>query len=481
MRSFRRGAVAVRSAALIVVALAGCAEVLPPDGHVILYVDADAPLPNAPGSIPVAGAPAALFDRVRVELFAPDGATPCDGCVREFDLDQETVRGGATFKIVAADGASRARLLLFRGTPLGPEPAPQSTIELVMQLPELPSEGAVEVTAFLPTEALGVPIGSLDEPVPAALGWSGAGHAGDWKPAQRVPCVGDARPGEVCIPGGAYWMGHRTMVGLPGRWAANVERLVVVSPFWMDSTEVTVSQFRDVMTTPFESTGTNGAIPWTGHYATSPDDPILDSCTFTVAPEPAHDRLPVNCVWRRAAEAFCANKGSRLPTEAEFEFVAGAFESRLHVWGSDEPSCDDAVWGRSTVVPHKTGDASPCVAEGAIALPLELFDAEGTVRAGRDRVEIEGGTVFDLAGNVGEWTSDTFNEPWEACWNREGSQVFVNPSCAIPGEEGEGYHAVRGGLWYGPAALTRAAARYAQSPDPGVHTGFRCVRSATAP
>jgi formylglycine-generating enzyme len=489
MRPPRRGADAVRSptsAALLAVfaVLGGCVEDLPPVGHVVVYLDTDAPLPSPPGATTVRGAPAPLFDRVRVELFAPGAAAPCGGCVREFDLDEAMVRDGASLTVVAADGAGtapRARLRLFRGTPLGPDPAPESTVELVIQLPEIGPDGGVAVTAFLPTDAVGVPIGTLDAPAPATRGWSGSGHAGEWKPARRVPCVGEAQPGEVCIPGGAYWMGDRRLVGLPDTWAANVERLVVVSPFWMDAAEITVREFRDAMTTEFEDTGTRGAVPWTGHYGTSNDDEISDFCTYTAAPEEAHDRLPVNCVWPGAAEAYCAKRGARLPTEAEIELVSGDFASRIHPWGADEPSCDDAVWGRSNVLPSSPDSVSPCAAPGEVVLPVALFDAAGMPRPSRDRVELENGTVFDLAGNLSELTSDRFNEPWEACWNRPGSQVLVDPVCTTPGEEGEGARAVRGGFWFGPSYLTRAAVRFAQQEAPGIQTGLRCVRSASSP
>jgi formylglycine-generating enzyme required for sulfatase activity len=394
--------------------------------------------------------------------------------VREFDLDEAMVRSGASLTVVAADPAGtapRARLRLFRGAPLGPDPAPQATVELVLQLPEIPPSGGTIVTAFLPTDAVGNPIGSLEAPARPRPGWSGSGSPGSFPLARRVPCQGEAHPGEVCIRGGAYWMGNRTLTGLPGKWSANVERLVVVSPFWIDAAEVTVEAFR--------AAAIPGAFTWSGTYENDPLAPT-NACTFTAAPDPSHDLLPVNCVSQDAAIGFCAAKGAMLPTEGQFEFVAGDFASRLHPWGVDEPGCDDAVWGRSNIVPHAPGDVSPCMPPDEIALPLALVRADGTTRPGRDRVEVDDGTVFDLAGNLTEWTRDLFNEPWEACWNRAGSQVFVDPVCLTEGEEGHAY-ATRGGIWFGPSYLTRAAARFAQQPAQAIQTGIRCVRPANAP
>jgi formylglycine-generating enzyme len=449
--------------ALAWAALPSCADELPPLGHVVVHVDTDAPLPPAPGEAP--SGPWFLFDRVRIDVFEAGADEPCRECTREFDLDERTVREGASFTIVAPVGtAPRARFRLFRGVPLGPDPAAESTVELVVRMPPVPSEGAVDVTALLATESVGAPTGTLDEPEEATLGWGGAGRPGSWRPALRAPCAGSPRPGEVCIPGGAFWMGNRSMPVLPGRPDANVERLVALSPFFMDVAEVTVKAFRDA--------GIEGVIRWSGEYGTGW---FADNCTFTAEPDDTHDALPVNCVTHAAATSYCAEKGARLPSEAEYEFVAGVFASQIHPWGTDEPTCADAVWGR----PYAASGSAPPVAQCFVPLsqsgPAALFDARGAPRPGRDRAELTDGAVFDLAGNVREWTRDL---SLASCWTRTGGQLFVDPECAGDPRPG-GAHIVRGGSWRDPAFYTRAALR--QEMVDTMHTtdvGFRCVRAA---
>src|SRR6185436_82728 len=98
-------------------------------------------------------------------------------------------------------------------------------------------EGSIDVTVFLPTDAVGRPIGTLDDPIPADLRAPGISAVGTWPGARRVPCQGMANPGEVCVPGGAFWMGNPLLsVG-----DATRQRLVVLSPFFIDSAEVTVA------------------------------------------------------------------------------------------------------------------------------------------------------------------------------------------------------------------------------------------------
>ena len=71
-----------------------------------------------------------------------------------------------------------------------------------------------------------------------------------WPSAVRVPCAGSAAAGEVCVPGGAYWMGNAKLTGEGTGDAADRLRLVVVPPFFLDATEVTVGRVRAAGATP---------------------------------------------------------------------------------------------------------------------------------------------------------------------------------------------------------------------------------------
>lgn len=80
---------------------------------------------------------------------------------------------------------------------------------------------------------------------------------------------------------------------------------------------------------------------------------------------------PVNCVDLKQAEAFCASRGARLPTDAEWSRVAGTS--------------------------RRTDKDGVCASTG---LPRQ-----GTCSTTRRNVDDDGRGVIDLLGNVAEWTS----------------------------------------------------------------------------
>jgi serine/threonine-protein kinase len=107
-------------------------------------------------------------------------------------------------------------------------------------------------------------------------------------------------------------------------------------------------------------------------------------------PAPGTDDDPVTLVSWYGATAYCADRHGRLPTEQEWEFAARGPEGRAFPWGDDPPGTGVAY----AAAPCGAGErgAGECAAA-----------AVGTSPADRTR---EG--VFDLAGNVGEWTASSF-------------------------------------------------------------------------
>jgi formylglycine-generating enzyme required for sulfatase activity len=302
---------------------------------------------------------------------------------------------------------------------------------------------------------------------------------GTWAQAQRVACNGDAKPSEVCIPGGAYWMGNPQVRDAP-LTAADQQRLVVLDPFFMDDHEMTVGEFRALLPGP------NHAIPWSGSSAGAAFE---DYCRWTDAPGP-FEAYPINCVGYPAARQVCQKKGGDLPSEAAFEYVAGALESRLYPWGEDEPSCDDAVFARAGVgVLVNTPSLCHAKAGSDEGGPVPLVpnaDASALRAAGRvrARLDLPTGSLWDIAGNVGEYMLDAYATQSDTCWSD--SKIYVNPVCDKPTpniatDPTADLRSVRGGAWTNEQRTLRAAARDAQRVDKGYNhefVGFRCVRPA---
>ena len=447
-------------------ALGACSDTLPPRGQVLLYFDTDAPVP-------------ALFDGLTVDVYKPGDSAPCALCTRSFALTEAMFHQPAGVSIgipLPPDQKGwivRARLFTSSATLTGriPEPtggvAPPSVIDVFASLPAIAETGIVERTLSLHVDDVGVPVGGLDAPVETRPGRE-ATTVGSWQGAISVPCKGTARADEVCVPGGAFWMGNPRIVEtrVPGAapgyiaGASDTRRLVVVSPFFLKRTEVTVGEFRKVPSPPSEVT------PWSG---LSTGNGLDDYCTYTTVPGSRED-LPVNCVQRVAAQAYCKAWGGAFPTEAQFEFVGSRSGAALFPWGSlDEPTCDDACFGRSG-----WGRYSNLIARCQPAIP-----PGGPVPVGSkslDRVHFAEGDAVDLGGNLSEFMIDRWNRQDEPCWAKPG--ILVDPLCTAISVDGPAW-SVRGGAWHQEAFALAAARRtgLSSSITYGLHDlGFRCAR-----
>jgi len=211
----------------------------------------------------------------------------------------------------------------------------------------------------------------------------------------------------------------------------------------VDATEVTVAGFRACVAAA-------ACKPLAGetHFAgLRPDatDAVRETCV-AAGSDPS---LPVNCVERAAAAAFCAWRGGRLPTDAEWLMVALGRDAdeRRAPWGalpldaSRANVCDDAcvAWAEDVGLlraPAIGGD------DGASTLaPVGSYPTG----ASPDR-------VLDLFGNVGEWTAT----------DRAGSAL------------------VRGGSFMTTAERALREPRLADPRAASVEIGFRCVATASA-
>ncbi|MGA8576362.1 MAG: formylglycine-generating enzyme family protein [Candidatus Cybelea sp.] len=173
---------------------------------------------------------------------------------------------------------------------------------------------------------------------------------------------------------------------------------------------------------------------------------------------------PVVHVAYEDAETYARWAGKRLPTEAEWEFAArGGLDGRDFVWGDEmEPDGRPAAntW-RGDFPWRSTAKHGP-----------------GTMTGGRFAPNAYG--LYDMAGNVWEWTSDWFvsdrgaiESPCCAGDTRERSYDPCQPEIRIPRKVLKG-----GSFLCSPSYCLRfrPAARSPQMIDTGMsHIGFRCA------
>jgi len=241
---------------------------------------------------------------------------------------------------------------------------------------------------------------------------------------RKVPSEG----GMLHLPAGEFQMGYDgPLASDPNERPAH---LVQVASFWIDQTEVSVGDMRACLERG-DCTARLGMGP---------------SCTLGHG----DPKLPVNCVPWQAADAYCLAAGKRLPTEAEWEWAAGAGQKTRYPWGSTSPSCGVAV----TLVSN--GRGTSCSPHG----PL--------VAGGRPRGDSPFGAQ-DMAGNVEEWVADWYADRYEVL----ASGVAVSPSGPAFGVA----HVLRGGGWMSRPRDTRVTVRsWGSLNEAGPNVGFRCAK-----
>lgn len=258
----------------------------------------------------------------------------------------------------------------------------------------------------------------------------------DGGPVARCP------EGMVLIPGGEFTMGDDRN---------GPEHRVRLSAYCIDRTEVTVRAYRACV----ETHAGGCAQPSSGGVITG------EACNWGRSGRDLH---PINCVDWEQASAYCRWIGGRLPTEAEWEFAARGNDGRRYPWGNEEPgpqllnACGDECverhpgWSRMYAGNDGWPETSPV----------------GTYPSGASPFG-----VFDMSGNVWEWTADRY----AGYSDNQGSSIVENPT-GPSGPSDITARVNRGGSWlYNVAAGVRAAARNWNAPSlrSGL-LGFRCAR-----
>jgi formylglycine-generating enzyme required for sulfatase activity len=164
---------------------------------------------------------------------------------------------------------------------------------------------------------------------------------------------------------------------------------------------------------------------------------------------------PVVAVSWNQAQAYCEAQGGRLPTEAEWEYVARSGRAGgIYPWNGPEPRAANGGY-LANYNPGRGGYA----ADGyAFTAPVAAFPSTPW-------------GVYNISGNVAEWTLDDF------------SPSYANLSDFNPryDSEEETERVVRGGSWDSDAFYIGVGVRTTQEQDEAsIYTGFRCVREVGA-
>lgn len=273
-------------------------------------------------------------------------------------------------------------------------------------------------------------------------------------PIERVKNVSGGQPKDmVFIKGGTFKMGSDH--GMP--YEAPVHE-VSVNSFWMDKHEVTVAEFEKfVKETDYVTEGEK--IGWSGVFSRQEADWIrCDGVSWRnpdCGDKKPNPNEPVSQVSYNDALAYAKWAGKRLPTEAEFEYaIRGGLEQKEYSWGDElKPNGKPVAnwWQGDFPENDKKEDG---------------FNGRAPVMS----FQPNGYGLYDMAGNVWEWTSDWYADDYYRWGSKD------NPTGPASGEE----KTIRGGSWLcaeNYCTNYRAAGRSHSPKDTSLNNlGFRLVK-----
>lgn len=300
---------------------------------------------------------------------------------------------------------------------------------------------------------------------------------------EAIKLVSDAaicEPGSKCGPsltmaslaGGAFLMGTEDELGYPADGEGPV-RWVFLQPFLISPAVVSNSDFADFVSATGYVTDAE-RFGWSFVFAgLLPEDfpptrAVVDAPWWRQVeganwqhPEGLHSSLdgrldhPVVHVSWNDAQAYCQWAGTRLPTEAEWEFAArGGLVQQRYPWGDElTPSGEHRmnVWQGTFPSLNTTEDGYYGTA------PVHAFPPNGY-------------GLYNMTGNVWEWCSDWFDPVFHRRGPRDNP---VGPPFGT-------HKVMRGGSYLCHESYClryRVAARSSNTPaSTAGNLGFRCVR-----
>jgi formylglycine-generating enzyme len=313
-----------------------------------------------------------------------------------------------------------------------------------------------------------------------------------------------APKGMVWIPGGEFSMGaadspHEGEVGMQATKDSRPIHRVYVDGFFMDQTDITNAEFAKFVKVTGYLTVAERKPRQEDYPNAPPENLVAGSVVFSPPDHPValdnhfqwwnyvhganwrhptgptssiagKDNYPVVQIAYEDAQAYAKWAGKRLPTEAEWEFAArGGLAGKPYVWGDEfKPG---GKWMANTHQGHfpnqDTGD------DGHIGIaPVKTYPPNGY-------------GLYDMAGNVWQWTSDWYRPDYYQTFASVGG-VAHNPQGPAnpwdPDEPTERKKTHRGGSFL---CTDQYCSRYVVGTrgkgevSTGTnHLGFRCVEDA---
>ena len=297
------------------------------------------------------------------------------------------------------------------------------------------------------------------------------------------------------IPGGTFAMGSEDYYP-----EERPVHRVTVDGFWMDERVVTAAQFRRFVRATKYVTVAERSLEAADYPDADPQALVPGSLVFRKSSGPVRlddirnwweyvpgaywkrpagpgstingrDHHPVVHVVYEDAEAYAAWAGKELPTEAEWEFAArGGLDGATFAWGDEH-----------------FPDGKPMANTWQGEFPwqnLELDGYEGTSPVGS--FPANGYGLYDMCGNVWEWTSDFFtsqhpDDVASPCCTSVNPRVTSPDASFATGQPGEQFprRVIKGGSHLcapNYCVRYRPSARQPQMIETSTaHLGFRCV------
>ncbi|HEU4502032.1 MAG TPA: SUMF1/EgtB/PvdO family nonheme iron enzyme [Nitrospira sp.] len=242
----------------------------------------------------------------------------------------------------------------------------------------------------------------------------------------------------VKIPAGTFLMGSDKKVDRNAYQPEFPQRRVYLDAYEIDKYEVTTVQFLKFVL----ATDRKPLIDWQyegGNFQeTMANHPVMHVSWFE-------------------AEAYCQWAGKRLPTSAEWEKAARGEDGRIYPWGNEPAGLSRANFGR-------TGLSGPVRDR-----PERLLLYPPIISVDKYENAVSPYGVFQLAGNVAEWTADWYDPHY----------YKTAPDRNPKGPEKGTQRAFRGGGWIDSTPSVRPAQRNGTDPNTKMNwLGFRCARDA---